>query len=790
MLACLKGVNLWHLTPDAPRTERGEPAHRALELAIGTWPVESGQSVRVEFRATSAAGEARSGSVAASWRENRGANSYWSVELGPIGRGERVDYWLVGSSAAGEVRAGPFAYRNQPALQVALLWHHHQPLYRDATRPPGRGSLRQPWVRLHALRDYYSMAHLVAEQPGVHLTFNLTASLLGQIDDYLAGATDEALELTLTPAERLDDDQRARLRETFFEAHWHNQIGVHDRYRDLFARCGLRRQLGVQDLRDLQAWFNLAWFGVELRTGEVALVTGETASVRRYVEKGSGFSHDDIEGIVEEERKILRAVVPIHRTLQTRGQIEVATSPLYHPILPLLIDTDGAPLDRVGTLHPARFARPDDADAQVALAARHYQGWFGRPPTGMWPAEGAVSPASIPIFARHGIRWIASDRMVLASSGRWGYRADDPAVLGRAYRAEGDGGALSIFFRDPELSDAIGFRLAGAADPEQAAGAWVAGLKERFGRDLGGDDRIVTVALDGENSWGAYREDGRPFLRALYRALERDPDLATVTFTEHLDGNPPRGVHAHPRAAQEQIHELATGSWIDETGSRPGPDLGTWIGEPDENQAWYLLGRTRRALDRASGADRERALEAILAAEGSDWFWWYGSDQTSAQDDAFDDLFRRHLASVHRALGEEPPVELWRRIVPPRSLWSFGRPLATIPDGAVLAIRTNCPGRVSWRVDDRPAAITTLEPLTGVLAGAQRHEVALGPFSAGERIRFRFECARRPGGCGDECCQLGEQTIQVAPPAAADPRWERDAAGPPDPSPPHRSEVP
>ncbi|HEU5056587.1 MAG TPA: glycoside hydrolase family 57 protein, partial [Kofleriaceae bacterium] len=742
-------MNLWHLTREAPRTARGAPAARILELVIGTSPVEPAQSVRVEFRATSAAGGTTTGSVPATWSENREGSSYWTAALGPLGAGERIDYWLVGRSAAGEVRAGPFAHRNQPALQLALLWHHHQPLYRDATRPPGPGSLLQPWVRLHALRDYYSMAHLVAEHPGVHLTFNLTGCLLGQIEDYLAGATDEALELTLTPAERLDGDQRARLRETFFDAHWHNQIGVHDRYRDLFARSSHRRELAIQDLRDLQAWFNLAWFGLEFRTGAVPLLTGETASVRRMVDKGSGFSHAEIEEIVEEERKILRAVIPIHRALQSRGQIEVATSPLYHPILPLLIDTAGAPLDRPGTGRPARFARPDDADAQVALAAQRYQGWFGRPPAGMWPAEGAVSASSIPIFARHGVRWIASDRMVLAASGRWGYRADQPAVLARAYRAEADGGAVSIFFRDPELSDAIGFHLAGPADAEQAAGAWIATLKERFGRDLDGDDRVVTVVLDGENPWGGYREDGRPFLRALYRALEREADLATVTFAEHLDGSPARGVHAHPMAAQEQVHDLATASWIDEAGSRPGPDLGTWIGEPDENQAWNLLGRTRRALDRAGAAASERAREAMFAAEGSDWFWWYGSDQSSAQDDAFDDLFRRHLASVHRAIGEEPPVELSRRLVPPRALWSFGRPLAAIPDGAVLAIRTNCPGRVAWRVDDHPVVTSALEPLTGILAGAQRHEVTLGPFSAGEQIRFRFECARRPGGCGE-----------------------------------------
>ncbi len=763
-------MNLWHLTPDAPLTPHGAPAHRILQITAGTWPIEPGQSVAVEFRATAPSGTISSGCVIARWRDNRGPNSYWTAEIGPLSPGERIEYWMVGRFAGGEVRAGPFVHRNAPGLEVALLWHQHQPLYRDATRPAGRGSFRQPWVRLHALRDYYSMAHLVAEHPGVRVTINLTASLLGQIEDYIGGATDEALDLTLTPAEQLDDAQRARVRETFFDAHWHNQIGVHDRYRDLFARCGHQRALAAQDLRDLQAWFNLAWFGAEFRDGVVPLVTGEIASVRRFVERGSGFSVADIEAIVEEQRKILRAVIPIHRALEATGQIELSTSPLYHPILPLLVDTDSAPIDRPGAAHPARFARPEDAALQVALAADRHRSRFGRPPDGMWPAEGAVSPAAVSIFARHGVRWIATDRMVLASSGRWGYRAEDPAVLGRAYRAETDGTRLSIFFRDPELSDAIGFGLSARADPEQAAIEWITRLKQRYARDPGGDDRVVTVALDGENPWGAYAQDGRPFLRALYRALERDRDLVTVTFAEHLDGSPVRGVHAHPIDAQEQLHDLATGSWIDEDGSRAGPDLGTWIGEPDENLAWNLLGRTRRVLDHAAPAARERALEAMLAAEGSDWFWWYGNDQSSTQDDEFDDLYRHHLASVHRAIGEEPPVELARHIVPPRALWSFGRPLPSVVDGALLVVRTNCPGRVTFQVNDRALSIAPLEAITGALAGAQRHEVALGPFAAGDRVRFRFECARRPGGCGEECCCLGEQTVLVDAPQTAEPR--------------------
>ena len=56
---------------------------------------------------------------------------------------------------------------------------------------------------------------------------------------------------------------------------------------------------------------------------------------------------------------------------------------------------------------------------------------------------------------------------------------------------------------------------------------------------------------------------------------------------------------------------------------------------------------------------RERALEEILIAEGSDWFWWYGDDHSSDHDADFDELFRRHLRNAYHALGVPAPEELF-----------------------------------------------------------------------------------------------------------------------------------
>lgn len=145
-------------------------------------------------------------------------------------------------------------------------------------------------------------------------------------------------------------------------------------------------------------------------------------------------------------------------------------------------------------------------------------------------------------------------------------------------------------------------------------------IKTRFAYRLAGDeDRVLTVVLDGENAWGAYREDARPFLHALYDLLECDTEVRTVTFGEYLDGNPARNIGPHPVDAQSRVYGLHTGSWIDEHGSMPGVDLGTWIGESEENRGWELLLRAREALDQADAtpASAPAAFDVLYVAEAA-----------------------------------------------------------------------------------------------------------------------------------------------------------------------------
>lgn len=371
----------------------------------------------------------------------------------------------------------------------------------------------------------------------------------------------------------------------------------------------------------------------------------------------------------------------------------------------------------------------------------------------MWPAEGAVSESTVPIFARRGVRWIATDRGVLARSGRWGYDVNSPDVLCQPYRAEAGREAIAVFFRDTQLSDHIGFHYQGYDDYGRAAREFLGEIKERFARRVQDDaDRILTVVLDGENAWGAYREDARPFLHALYDLLESDPETATVSFTEYLDGDPARGIAAHPQETLAQVHNLFTASWIDENGSLPGVDLGTTIGEAEENRAWELLGQTRDALARANVTPETApaAFEAVCAAEGSDWFWWFGEDQESGHDEEFDELFRLHLKNVYRGLNAEPPAALDQPIVAHPILWTLTQPVQRVQAGGRLTVRTNCPGVLTWQVDDGETRSSPLVPAGGAMAGETTqvsvvHERQL-PRSKGVAVRVTDSeaWARRP----------------------------------------------
>lgn len=634
--------------------------------------------------------------------------------------------------------------RGREKLCVAFLWHQHQPVYRMRRGGPAKGAYLLPWVRLHAVRDYYSMAALVSEFPNVHLTINLVPALLWQLEDYLEnGATDLWMEWSLTPTAKLSSIERDLIVSRFFDANWKNEVRIYPRYEELLdkRRKGLR--FSDRDITDLRMWFNLAWFPPECRHTPLELHDGSKVSVSRFISKGRDFDEGEIGEVIDEQYKLMRNVLPLHQRLVESGQIEVSVTPFYHPILPLIVDTDLATIDAEGATLPERFSHPEDARAQIEKAVAFYTERFGRPPAGMWPSEGSVGEHMVGHVADAGFRWMATDRGVLEKSGKWGYETEDPEILLRPYVAGEPGRQVSVFFRHTRLSDDIGFSLQDYADYDRAARDYTSWFKVGFARRVKSPaQRVLTIVVDGENAWGSYRNDGRGFLRGLYRRLEDDPELVSVTFSEFIDGNPERGVAPHPVAKQHRVRPLYTASWIDEMGSPHGNDLNIWIGSPAENRAWNLLGAVRRHLDDvgATPATHPEAFESIYIAEGSDWFWWFGDDFVlpTGVDSMFDELFREHLKDVYRQLGEEPPAALDEPIARGRAVWSKDDPVRTIGPSQRMRIVSPASGVVRWSVDGwRTSRETRLEPAGDVMGQFSGYVAALGPFGPGaKRVDF------------------------------------------------------
>jgi alpha-amylase/alpha-mannosidase (GH57 family) len=524
--------------------------------------------------------------------------------------------------------------------RVALLWHMHQPYYEDlVTREHFL-----PWVRLHALKDYYGMAALLREFPGVRVTFNLVPSLLVQLEAFADDrARDRYLDLSLKPAAALTDADIAFVRENFFHAQRHRMIYVHPRYRELLEKRA-RGSFTVDELRDLQVWHKLAWIDPSY--------LADDPRVRALLAKEREFTEDDKQVLRAVELELLNRVIPEYHDGIARGQIEVSTSPFYHPILPLLCDTDvylrthpQSPMPR------RRFQHPEDALEQLERAAACHERLFGRRPVGLWPSEGSVSDAMVPLVAQAGFRWMATDEEILANSVgiRFGRdvtgNVDQPERLYAAYRVMAGGAAVTCVFRDHALSDLIGFVYSGW-EAAAAARDFVGRLAEagrRAREKSGGEDAVIPIILDGENAWEHFEGGGRPFLRALYGELQSHPELTTVTMAEACE---------RPRLT---LHGIFPGSWIDS-------NFYIWIGHADDRRAWDQLAAARRMLDEATGADaaaQAAAREEILIAEGSDWFWWYGDDHSSDHDEEFDDLFRRHLRNAYQLLGRPVPDELF-----------------------------------------------------------------------------------------------------------------------------------
>src|ERR1700687_3961306 len=424
-------------------------------------------------------------------------------------------------------------------LRVVVLWHQHQPFYKDLMT----GQYRLPWTRLHALKDYYGMVKLLDEFPQVHQTFNLVPSLIAQIEDYVSGeAQDPFLQVASKPAKDLAQEERRFALQYLFQANLVNVIGRYPRYRELWEKFHgaggsperAEKYFQAQDLTDLQVLSQIAWFD------EYFLAEKDVAELIR---KGRNYTLEDQRFVMARERELLGRVLPVHAEAAKKGLIEISTSPFYHPILPLVCDTQIGAVSSPGLALPQnRYRHPEDAREQLQRGLDLHEKVFGLRPQGVWPSEGSVSEEALAIAHRLGVQWMATDEGVLGRSlginfSRDGYgrlSSDLAQRLYTIYRYENADARMNLLFRDHTLSDLIGFVYSGMP-PQDAADNLIHKIKESVRPVIAnGQDARNTLILDGENAWEYYPHSGRGFLRRFYAGLPTDPGVEAVTVTEAI----------------------------------------------------------------------------------------------------------------------------------------------------------------------------------------------------------------------------------------------------------------
>lgn len=535
-------------------------------------------------------------------------------------------------------------------LYLAFIWHMHQPMY----RAPRSHDYMMPWVRLHAVKDYLDMVDILSHYPRLKQTFNLVPSLLEQIQDYADGkARDRYLDLSEMPVNQLTISDKEEILNTFFDLNWEQMIRPFPRYQELadqrsaaFQRFYNYRDavqdFSEQDFLDLTTWFNLAWIDPHLREYYPEL--------KALLNQGSNFTAAQRQSVLDYHQVIIKRILPTYHQMVNCGQIELTTTPYYHPILPLLVNTANGTLSRPDSPLPEQTLQaPEDASQHLKKGLDYFEKQFGYRPRGLWPSEQSLSSDTLPLIAKEGIQWLASSEGILWHSLQtWSYR-DSQHIHEHAdclYRPYLLPNGLQMVFRDIYLSDQIGFQC-WKGDNEHNAHLFYQQIKQTqaYLEDKPDYPYLMTIALDGENCWEYYHNDGHHFLNVLYKLLSEDADIESVTVSDYLERFP----------AQTVLKNLHPGSWI-------RSDFSTWIGDPTKNLAWDLLISARDALleyqHQLSEPDKTQAWEMIYIAEGSDWFWWFGEGNSSTHDHLFDQAFRTYLQTVYEILELPIPAGL------------------------------------------------------------------------------------------------------------------------------------
>ncbi len=551
----------------------------------------------------------------------------------------------------------------RPKLYLNLLWHMHQPYYRDTLT----GEYVLPWTYLHAIKDYTDMAYHLEANPAARVTFNFAPVLLDQLEDYdqqfKTGDIRDPL-LTLLAEKDLASASPEQCRfviDSCFKSHHEKMLvpfayyqRLHNIYLTLESESASPiNYLSPQYKADLLVWYHLAWMGESVRRS--------SKLVQSLMERGSQFTLQDrldLFGLIGE---IIGDLIPRYKKLQDSGRIELSSTPHYHPILPLLIDFKSA-LDAMPSAslphcdhYPGGRQR---AGAQLVQAQTSHSKRFGAPPVGMWPAEGGVSHAALSLMAEHGVQWAASGEGVLVNSLQKSGAGMPPRheYLYKPYRVTDGNYDITCFFRDDSLSDKIGFEYA-KLHSNEAVSDFIQALEYIQETNATQHSPVVSVILDGENAWEYYSYNGYYFLSELYQALVEHPDIKMTTFSDIVQKCKSTVIFTTPSVDLRLLPTILAGSWV--YGS-----FSTWIGSTEKNLGWDLLCDAKKGYDRVmktnelSATERVECERQLSICEGSDWFWWFGDYNSAISVESFDGLYRRNLSNLYRLLKLPVPKKL------------------------------------------------------------------------------------------------------------------------------------
>ncbi|HTL91761.1 MAG TPA: glycoside hydrolase family 57 protein [Steroidobacteraceae bacterium] len=552
-------------------------------------------------------------------------------------------------------------------LPVVLLWHMHQPQYRDALT----GQYVLPWTYLHAIKDYTDMAAHLEGNPAARAVVNFTPVLLEQLEEISrrvgehlrtgSALPDPVLALLGPDPVPAEPAGRLELLRACLKAQRKQMI---ERFGPYLELATIAETLGTlervsyasdQLIHDLAVWYHLAWLGETVRRSDTL--------VSSLTQQGRAFTDVQRRDLLSLIGNLVASIVPRYRQLSERGQCELSVTPYGHPIMPLLLDFHAA-RDAVPNMqlpkHPAYPGGAERAQWHIRESLRVFRQAFGSDPSGCWPSEGAISRGSLELLDRAGFKWAATSANVLqgALARNAPQAARDSDAYNRPYRLPG--GNMLEFFRDDTLSDLIGFTYATWHGDDAAHNLVneLAHLARQYADSATAEPQgkntndarkrhAVLIALDGENAWEHYPFNGYYFLRALYSLLAAHPQLELTTLSDCVA----RGVEPVP------LVNVVAGSWVHGT-------LATWMGDAAKNRAWDLLCEAKVAFDgiMASGAldaPQRAATERQLAlCESSDWFWWFGDYNPADAVSQFDSLYRRQLVVLYRLLGLPPPESL------------------------------------------------------------------------------------------------------------------------------------